>query len=204
MRARVLTISLSTSPPAIRASATEPWTINLTKVLDSISDSVNITGPGADKLIVTRDPSTAMRIFNITTNGTVSFSGLTITRANGTGGGAIDNTSVGTVNITDCTLTNNFTSQGGTVFNSGTLNITRSTITANVNNLSPQGAAVLNDGKLNITRSTISANLGGGIVNHLTLNVADSILSTNRGATYGGAIYSSARQYQHRSPGILH
>src|SRR5438445_7338144 len=47
------------------------WTINLSKALPDISDSVNISGPGADKLMLTAG-SRFLRFFNVTTSGTVS------------------------------------------------------------------------------------------------------------------------------------
>jgi CSLREA domain-containing protein len=56
-------------------------TINLGTALQDLSDNVTITGPGADKLTVQRGSLTQFRIFNVTTTGTVSFSGMTI--ANG-------------------------------------------------------------------------------------------------------------------------
>ena len=126
---------LSTSDPGYNGVF---WTINLTKALDDISEGVTITGPGAGKLTVQRafSASTNFRIFNVTTTGTVIFSGLTI--ANGiadTGnGGSIQNVNAGTVNVTDSTLSSNRApNSGGGISNNstGTINVTNSTLSSN-------------------------------------------------------------------------
>src|SRR6478672_5220078 len=70
-----ITFNIPTSDPGFSNGT---WTINLTRALDDISD-LNITGPGADKLIVKRNSSSNFRIFNVITAGTVNLSGLTIT-----------------------------------------------------------------------------------------------------------------------------
>src|SRR5438270_3867587 len=113
------------------------WFIQLFKALPDISDSVNINGPGANKLIVESlgDERFAFRIFNVTASGTVSFSGLTIANgftSSGQYGAAIQNVNGGTVNITNCILNNNqshvgsdqYNGGGGAIFNasSGTVN----------------------------------------------------------------------------------
>src|SRR5437588_11567477 len=53
------------------------WTIDLSKALPDISDSVNINGPGADKLALNAG-GRLLRFFNVTTSGTVSLSGLAL------------------------------------------------------------------------------------------------------------------------------
>ena len=52
--------------------------INLTGALPNLTEGVAITGPGAHLLIVQRDTGGDYRIFTVTTNGTVTLSGLTI------------------------------------------------------------------------------------------------------------------------------
>src|SRR5207302_4891517 len=85
--------------------------------------NLSISGPGADKLTVQRDPnldgglgttppSHFFRIFNITTSGTASISGMTISHGDIFSqtdylGGGIQNYNAGIVNIADCVLTNN-------------------------------------------------------------------------------------------------
>lgn len=54
------------------------WTIQLTQALADIADPVNITGPGSAKLLI---DGGGHRVWNVTTSGTVSISGMTI--ANG-------------------------------------------------------------------------------------------------------------------------
>ena len=80
--------------------------INLTGALPNLTEGVAITGPGAHLLIVQRDTGGDYRIFTVTTNGTVTLSGLTIQSGSvlESDGGGILNSAVGTVNITNCNV----------------------------------------------------------------------------------------------------
>src|SRR5437764_14335700 len=93
------------------------WTINLSKALPDISDSVNISGPGADKLTISAGG--VFRVFNVTSTGTVSLSRLTIANGNaaGSSGGGIQNANTGTINVTACTLSGNAGDNGGGIYN---------------------------------------------------------------------------------------
>jgi hypothetical protein len=182
-------------------------TINLGAALPDLSDNVNITGPGADKLTVKRDSSaTQFRIFNVTTPGTVTLSGLTIRTGSSSNfnnftedGGGIQNFSTGTVNVTNCTLSDNSNVLGGGIGNSSTgiVNVTNSTL--NGNSASGNGGAGIynNNGTVNVTNCTLSGNyniggVGGGILNsNGTVNITNSTLSANSAnGAFGGGIYN--------------
>lgn len=179
------------------------WTINLSTALPNLSTSMDITGPGADKLTVRRNSSTQFRIFNVTTTGTVSFSGLTIANGSPVGnGGGIQNLNAGTVNVTNSTLSGNNLSNttlnyaGGGISNNnstGTVNLTNSMLTSNfvtassTNSLS-DGGGIYNVGTVNIINSTLNGNRaktpdgsarGGGIYNAGTVNLTNSTLVNN-------------------------
>ena len=189
------------------------WTISLSKALPDISDAVDITGLGADKLIVQRlhgnvtDEGPKFRIFNVTTSGTVSISGMTIKNGSvgtilgpGDLGGGIQNYNAGTVNVTNCKVSANYSfgittpGGGGGIANraGGIININNSTID---NNGADQGAGIYNgtSGTLNVTKSTLdygdATENGGGIYNLGTTTVTNSTLENN-GAGTGGAIYN--------------
>src|SRR5437588_8089126 len=151
------------------------WTINLSSALPSLntsngSSNLSINGPGADKLTVqnpyqipNHDFTHPFRIFNVTTSGTASFSGITI--ANGFVfsqtdylGGGIQNYNAGTVNVTNCTLKSNTTIEWVDPVHGG------------------QGPLAP----------------GGGIANRAggTINISSSTLDDND-ADYGGGIYNS-------------
>ncbi len=181
-------------------------TINLTSVLPNIDDDVAIIGPGANLLTVQRTQfqlTDAFGIFHVTTTGTVTFSGMTISKgiasSNVFGGGGIRNSSSGTVNVTNCTISDNRvalanSNRGGggilnfsAVGNTGTVNVTNCTIS---DNSADEGAGIFNNGTLNVTNSTISGNEanddGGGIQNDSlfpsgagTVNVTNSTISDN-------------------------
>src|SRR5438477_5383622 len=136
--------SIPTSQPNCDAT-TGACTIYPTKALPNISDSVNINGPGADKLTVRNITGQQFRIFNVTTTGTVNLSGLTIggidPALNASLGGGIQNSNTGTVNVSSCTITGNVAlpsstdianaSGGGIRNTSGIVNVTGSTISEN-------------------------------------------------------------------------
>lgn len=182
-------------------------TINLGTALQDLTEGVTISGPGADKLTVKRSTvngTPQFRIFNVTTTGTVSFSGLTIADGIVFGnGGGIQNVNAGTVNVTNSTLlgnkvlsgSNNSDFVGGGIYNNstGTINVTNSSLTSNVvtpsgtNNLSA-GGGIFNAGTANIINSTLNGNraetsngsaIGGGIYNGGTVNLTNSTLLNN-------------------------
>jgi CSLREA domain-containing protein len=140
-------------------------TINLTQALPDITVNTEIDGPGADKLTVRPGTGVAVRNFNVTATGVVTFFGLTISNgSNSSGiGGGIFNASSGTVNVIQCAINNN----GGFV----------------------EGAGIRNDGVMNVTNSTFSGNsggTGGGILNRGTANISNSTFSGNHVTSAGG------------------
>jgi CSLREA domain-containing protein len=180
-----------------------------------IGESLTITGPGAARLTVRRTPelTTLYRLFNITASGTVTISGLTLTRGAApfnTNGGAIRNGNGGTVNITGCTLFRNYAGNGpgqaggGAIDNassSGKLNIKNSTFKENWVQNDPTypavdgfGGAILNRGTLTVTESTFERNdsraYGGAIYNDNTATITRSLFRDNGAQSKGGAIYS--------------
>jgi CSLREA domain-containing protein len=198
---------------------TAPYTINLGSPLPDLSTNININGPGAAKLTVAGNGAPefgspgSFRVFNVTTSGTVTFSGITI--ANGglvrtsENGGGIQNANGGTVNVTNCTLTNNYSGEGdgtnfpfggGAIYNNGTLNVTGSTLRRNVAAFADLrgygGGAILNNaGTLTIAQTTFEDNhtsrIGGAILNvDGTLTVTGSTFHHNGASGGAGAIYN--------------
>jgi hypothetical protein len=197
-------------------------TIALSNALPNLNVPVSISGPGADNLTVQNaNPgnNNAFRIFNVTTSGTVSFSGITIAHGDVFSptdylGAGIQNYNAGIVNVTNCTLTANDAHQwfdqngnvgpaspGGGIANrgGGTINITSSTFTENNADV---GGGIYNSstGIINVTNSTLSQNSsgsGGGIYNLGTITITNSTLDHNDcvGGTSGrngGGIYNFA------------
>jgi CSLREA domain-containing protein len=158
-------------------------TINLTQALPAITESVAITGPGADKLTVRRSTGGDYGIFHVTTSGTVSFSGITISNGRVSGfstGGGISNEN-GIVTISSCAVIGNHAQvAGGGISNTATLNIRESTVSGNLNG----GVANGTNGSMNITNCTISGNAtgtrGGGVYNFSNIvNITNSTISGN-------------------------
>ena len=196
------------------ASATT--TISLSHGELAISESMTITGPGANVVTISGGGNgSGSRVFDIaSSSATVTLSGLTITGGNGsvayssTSGneaGAIFNG--GTLTLSGCTLSGNSATgisggpngSGGAIFNAGTLTVTGSTIGNNSANSASstlgvgEGGAIFNAGTLTVTNTTFSGNsattTGGAIENSTdgALTVTDTTFSGNR-ADVGGAV----------------
>jgi hypothetical protein len=164
------------------------YTITLASALDNISDDVNITGLGANKLTVSGN--NAVGVFNIDSGKTVNIDGLTIANGKASEGGGIFN--YGTLTLTNSTITGNSAQNGGGISSYGTLTVTNSTISGN--SALSGGGGIFSYGTLTVTNSTISGNSaqnGGGIYNGAgTLTVTNSTISGNSAQQYGGGIYS--------------
>jgi hypothetical protein len=187
-------------------AATEMYTITLASVLDNISDNVNITGLGANKLTVSGN--NAVGVFYIDSGKTVNIDGLTIANGKANEGGGIYNE--GTLTVTNSTITDNSASGtgiaytdtdglGGGIYNDGTLTVINSTISGNSadyigNGSGGYGGGIYNEGSLTVTNSTIAGNSaedGGGIDNDLggTVTLTNSTIAGNS-AENGGGIYN--------------
>lgn len=190
---------------------TGSYTIGISAALPDLADDVNINGPGATKLLLTKLSSGShLRIFNVTTGGTVNISGLTIfgaEPASGGNGGGIQNVNSGTVNVSNCILSKNTVRsdgslvyvRGGAIFNAstGTVNITNSTLRFNraegwADEASFGGAIYNNSGTVNVTDSTLDHNSGvrgGGIYNETgVVTVLGSTFRENVAKWDGGGI----------------
>ena len=220
----VINFSIPTTDPGYSNGV---WTINLAAALPPLNTSsgrsnLSINGPGADKLTVQNsyqipnaDLNHAFRIFNVTTSGTASFSGITIaygfvrSQTDYLGGG-IQNYNAGTVNVTNCTLKLNGATEwidfvrgghgpaapGGGIANraGGTINISSSTL---IDNSADYGGAIYNSGTgtVNVSNSTINNNsggaYGGGVYNDNITNLTNTTLDHNS-AEFGGGVFNDS------------
>lgn len=197
--------NIPTSDPSY-SPQTGRYTIVLSGALPAVTDSVNITGPGADKLTVYAN---GQRAFNVTTSGTVTFSGITIAEGQAPyqeSGGGIQNLNGGTVNVTNCILSGNRSgggpapNGGGGISNAstGVVNVTGSILrnnrTIGTTSLSFGGAGIYNkSGTVTITNSAFEDNhstaRGGGIFNDDgVVTVTGSTFRGNGAFEYGGGI----------------
>ncbi|MBA3353822.1 MAG: hypothetical protein H0U23_15620 [Blastocatellia bacterium] len=194
--------NIPTTDPGYDAQ-TSSYTIRVSiSPMPDVTDSVNIIGPGVNKLAVRypqrRGYSTPLHIFNVTTSGAVNFTGLTIggIMDGETSGGGIQNSNTGTVSISSCVITGHVffdettNSKGAGVYNiSGTVDITNSTISQNAVTAQPYsgfGGGIANEsGTVNVTNSRIVNNsciggAGGGIYNATgTVSLTNSEVSGN-------------------------
>ncbi|MCU1288203.1 MAG: hypothetical protein JWN60_432, partial [Acidobacteria bacterium] len=153
----------------------------------SITDAVNITGPGARILTISGGASTTTGIFKISYAAamTTSITGLTIADSEGHG---ISNDA--RLNLLDIAVKNNHTG----IYNTGRVNLIRLAIFNN----SGGGVYIGSSAIVNISNTTITNNTstehGGGIHSlspDVTLN--NVTISHNKATTSGGGIYYSGQ-----------
>ncbi len=175
-----------------------PRTITLTSGELSITDSVTITGPGAN--LLTLSGNKASRIFNVAASAvTVTISGLTI--SNGVtgqfeGGGGIFSQS--NLTLTACSIVNNVSvgsgsPGGGVAMGGGVGTFVGCTFSGNTSPLRG-GAVALNNASGAFTNCTISGNtadFGGGLAlfntaGERTLAVTNCTVVNNSSSGTGG------------------
>ncbi|MEO7761010.1 MAG: hypothetical protein ABIS68_03755, partial [Casimicrobiaceae bacterium] len=166
LRAAIQAVNAHAGDDGIEFSLPAGSVIDLSSALPSLSSNVDIVGPGAYKLQVKRKLNApSFRIFDVTSTGTVTLSGMQISDGKSVGTGAgIQNNSGGTLNIIECILYYNIgAGNGGAMYNSGTgtVNIIRSMVRAN---RSASGAGIYNNGtgSVNVINSVITENLATG------------------------------------------
>jgi hypothetical protein len=187
-----------------------PHTIDLTSGQLSITDTVTITGPGQDDLII--DAQQNSRIIDASTGNPfdVTISSLTLTGGQtpaNEGGGSIrfgffgsDNT--GTLSVTSSTISgNSATGQrgdgGGIYTRAGSVSVTSSTISGNsaTGQRGDGGGIYTFSGSVSVTSSAISGNSasddGGGISTEFgSVSVTSSTISGNSAGDDGGGIFT--------------
>ena len=166
--------------------------ITLTSGQLNITDSLQITGLGADSLTISGNNTDRVFFINDGSDDLieVEITDLTIAEGfrsfrgtgNGAGIGNFEN-----LTISDSIIADNFAQEGGAgISNQGFLNLINSAV---INNLvgggiiALGGGGIYNDGTATITNSTIASNegddLGGGIANRGNLEVVNSTITGN-------------------------
>jgi hypothetical protein len=180
-------------------------TINLVSALATLSEDVEIRGPGAGALTVHRlGAFPAFRIFTVE-GSEATISGLTITNGNaGAGfshGGGIHLNAQSTLTLESSVVSGNAAygggggiSNGGAANSGGTVVIRNSTVSGNTTGF--DGGGIENAyGEMTIRNSTVSGNTsdyaGGGIVHRGTLTVENSTVSGNQADDQAGGISSA-------------
>jgi len=136
-----------------------PDTITLGSQLPTITSTLAIEGPGANKLTISGN--NAVRILAVNGGANLTVSGLTFASGKAGNGAAIS--SYGSLSVTDCTFISNVSSSSsGAIYNDGgTAVVTGSTFQGN--SASSAGGAIGNyGGTLTVVNSTFSGNSAAG------------------------------------------
>ena len=157
-------------------------TIHLTAASGTldITKDLTIAGPGASAISVSG--GNAVQVFTIAPNHTVSISGLTVRDGRGPHGGDIYNS--GTLSVASSVITAGSTFDvgggGGGLFNAGTLTLYNTTVSGNTSN--GNGGGVFNAGSLTATNTTFAGNTavdGGAVANSGTLTLINATVAGN-------------------------
>lgn len=187
-------------------------TITLTADLPTITEAVDINGPGASALTI--DGASTFHAFAfLNTAGASSITGLTVTHSednnvvpDDSGGGVIIGNDAGAVTLRNMVISvNHANNDGGGIWcnNAGPVTIIDSTITGNTAD-GGGGALYLNSCDATVTGTTMSGNTasddGGGIYategGESNLVVRNSTISGNSSGSDGGGVsFSSGSDY---------
>ncbi len=173
LRAAIAAASTTLAANVINFDATAfaaPQTIKLTSGQLEIASNVTLTidGTSANRLSISGNNTS--RVFYINLGAVLTINNLTVTQGNAGNGGGIYNYS-GTLNLTKSTVSGNsadFT--GGGIYNFlGTLSLANATVSNNSATFGGIGGGIYNySGTLTLTNATVSGNsadYGGGIRN---------------------------------------
>jgi fibronectin-binding autotransporter adhesin len=199
-----------------------PQTIDLVHGELPVTAAMTITGPGARLLTIDADHRSRVLSIDDQTPAAidVTISGLTLTRGNakpltrdnpnGGTGGAVDNAE--DLTLLDSTISGSTAQLGGGIFNSGMLNLSGCTLSANVAaiprgvalvpytyygfDISGFGGGICNVGTATLTNSTLAGNAadadygaGGGLADLRTATLNNCTVWGNF-ADYGGGLAS--------------
>jgi hypothetical protein len=183
---------------------TATGTIGLASALPSVSQNVQIFGPGANNLTVSGGGKS--QVFVIGASVTVAIAGLTISgglAADNDGGGILN---FGTLTLTNCAVTNNSAvaalsadnGNGGGIYNTNNATLTAINCTVAFNNAvgvalngaSGNGGGIANTGTVSLVNCTIANNTavgafailggnGGGIANSGALTLTNCTVAGN-------------------------
>ncbi|MFL5330834.1 MAG: choice-of-anchor Q domain-containing protein [Gemmataceae bacterium] len=183
-----------------------PTTITISGAF-TLSDSVTITGPGADKLTV--DANKSGRHFTINATQDVAISGMTLTGGSAADGGAIQWTNNDNVTVNGVWFKGNTTSTSGGAIGmtgattvTGNVDIKNSTFSGNSASTYGGGIYFRRGMTLTISNSTFSSNtaslggaVGGGSTSAGNITIKNSTISGNSASSAGGGIRVTNASY---------
>lgn len=199
LRAAVGEANAGPTPDVIIFGLPAPSTITLTIGEIVMTSPMEVIGPGARRLVVTKtNLFSPFRVFRIAQgNGLrrISIRGMTISQGNDVGG-AICIEAANTVVVSDVTLTSNRGTLGAAIYNEGTLTLSRSFIGGNgVETAANHGGGLYNAaaGTASVYNTTFSGNFagdGGAIYNAGDLRLVNDTIAGNR-ATAASSILAN-------------
>ena len=147
---------------------------------------LTLSGPSASVVVSGNNKS---RVFNVESAAVVEMSNLTIAGGNvADAGGGIYNS--GTLTLSKVTVSNNVAKNGGGIVTLNSLTLSRSTLSNN--SAQSGGGGIYGTGTITLANSTVSGNTAGedsgGIANAGTLTVSDCTVANNAATRFGGGI----------------
>ena len=197
----IIVFSNSTAGGAVNFYDGTTHTISLgATALPSINNNLNITGPGASVLTITRPTSSTLNLVLVSPLAandyrfTDTFSGFTLSGAkSSTAGAAIEDVNAVALTLNSVNIQNNSSSTSGTGFFNSTagtsVTLNNCLVQSNTSTALGAGLDMGSTGQLTINNSTITANTAGNAgagvfingTQNLYLNVINSTISNNKG-----------------------
>ncbi len=204
LRNAILTANSLADTNAIRFTAAVGETIQLESALPALDSDAMILGPGADELVVRRNPGAATEfgIFAISVGVKAKLADLTISGGRATTGAGVKNEG-GTVTLDRVVVSDNESSgpAAGILNSAGTMTIRDSTVSGNETAAHSAGVANFNAGAtMTVVDSTVVGNTalgtgGGGIVNGFSggaVSIRNTTVTDNRAPNgNGGGVWDS-------------
>ena len=173
--------------------------ITLVSALPTVTDNLNVNGPGATLLTISGNSGVPGFTFGPQSTNTVAGVCLAnFVQNNNLNGGAISN--AGTLQLVDCVLTNNqaFGGWGGAIYNSGYLSVIRSTFVSN----SVIGDYGTSEGGTGIADGGGGAGMGGALFSASGIVMMTNCTFFGNKAVVGAAGFSSTGRLPGKGGGV--
>src|ERR1043166_3598503 len=199
LRAAIEESNATVAGDAIIFSLPQPSMINLSLGALSITQNLEIVGPGARRLTVQRSTVTGtpnFRVFHFPAGQSrVKIHGISIRNGNDSAGGGVYVQEGNSVGFYDVVIAGNSATAGGGIANFGTVSLVRSLVNSNI--ATQQGGAITNsspNANIGIFSSTLTDNMaafGGALDNAGLARLVNDTISRNSSSSGSSSIFSN-------------
>jgi serine/threonine protein kinase len=183
-------VRANAAPNDVRIQIGVTGTIGLFRPLPSLTGRLDVTGPGADRLIVRRAATAPeFRVLTVAPSAHVTIRGITLSGGRAPEGGGLLNQ--GRLTLSRCVVRDDAAAgNGGGISSDGTLELDKAIVADNRSG--NQGGGVYSGGRLTMVGAAVcdnaAASHGGGVYTTGDLTASSSTIARNRSNRYGGGL----------------